>query len=217
MNIPFVAKATFEALRNQPVFLNITQFILARLQSMHSSFERAKFIHDVIEQYNEEVFAHPLVKEFMPCKAGCSACCHTQVSVTRDEAELLLERIHNGLKIDHDRLQKQAAAGDDDQLYFQLSFDERKCVFLSGEGECRVYEDRPSVCRTNAVLGPASQCDTRSEQGSLRLVKTSKSDMVIVGAFAAAEESGTLPHMLSKLFKKKRRTFLKVSKENLLG
>lgn len=199
MNIPVIAKNTFDTLRNQPFFLGISQFIVEHLSKISSKAERARFVHNVIDQYNEEVFSHPLVKEHMPCKSGCSACCHTQVSVTSDEAELLIENIEGGVQINHERLALQMKAGNDSDLFFKLSYQDRKCVFLNLKGECQVYNDRPSVCRTNAVLGSADQCDTSKEQKPLRMIKTSKADMAIVGAFAQSSENGTLPFMIGKL------------------
>ena len=212
MNIPIIAKTTFDNLRNQPAFLAISQFIVSQMKAFPSSRVRARFIHKAIDEFNTEVFAHPIVKELMPCKAGCSACCHTQVSVTQDEAQLLIDRIHSGVKIDESRLNLQAQAGNNSEAYYKLSFQDRKCVFLNEKGECRVYDDRPSVCRTNAVLGSADQCNTNSAQQSLRLIRTEKADMVIVAAFAFSEENGTLPYMLYKLLRQHKR----VSKENTL-
>lgn len=203
MNIPAIAKATFENLKNQPEFFSIFQSITNHLKRIKNNKERARFVHNVIEEYNSEVFAHPLVKQFSPCKAGCSGCCHTQVSVTSDEAHLLIERIEQGIDIDKSLLKLQAAAENDSTAFFKLQYNERKCVFLNEKGECRVYNDRPSVCRTNAVLGSADQCDTSSVQKELRLIKTAKADMAIVGAYAFSEESGTLPYMIHKLLKEK--------------
>jgi Fe-S-cluster containining protein len=204
MNVPAIAKQTFESLRNQPAFLAISHFIIEHLNKIKSSTERARFVHNVIDEYNKEVFAHPILKELVPCKTGCTACCHTQVSVTDDEAALLIANIDGGVEIDYKLLEKQAAAGNDPVLFFNIPYKDRKCIFLDSAGGCRVYEDRPSVCRTNAVVGDASQCDTSTNQpASLRLVKTSKADMAIFGAFYNAKESGTLPMMIAKLLKEK--------------
>ena len=204
MNVPAIAKSTFELLKNQPEFLSITQTVVSHLNKIKSSLERARFVHNMVDEYNKEVFAHPLLKQFVPCKSGCTGCCHTQVSVTDDEADLLAHNISNGVEIDYNRLATQAAAGNDSSLFFKIPYNERKCVFLNESGACKVYKDRPSVCRTNAVVGEASQCDTSSgTQGSIRLVKTPKADMTIVGSFSVAETSGTLPMMLSKLLKEK--------------
>ncbi len=204
MNVPAIAKNTFDLLRNQPEFLSITESVRTHLNKIKSSLERARFVHNMVDEYNKEIFSHPLIKEFVPCKTGCSACCHTQVSVTEDEAELLLHNINNGVEIDYKRLSLQTERGNDTSDFYKLSYQDRKCVFLDDNGACKVYKDRPSVCRTNAVVGEASQCSTDGkEQGAVRLVKTSKADMAIVGAYANATESGTLPMMLSKVLKAK--------------
>lgn len=205
MNVPAIARSTFELLRNQPEFLSITQTVMNHLNKIKSSLERARFVHHMVDEYNKEVFAHPLLKALVPCKAGCSGCCHTQVSVTEDEAELLLHNINSGININYENLARQAEAGNDSDAFFKIPYQERKCVFLDDKGSCRVYKDRPSVCRTNAVIGEASQCDTSDINSgkSLRLVNTQKSDMTIVGAFASAKESGTLPFMLNKVLKAK--------------
>lgn len=204
MNVPAIAKSTFELLRNQPEFLAITDSVKVHLSKIRSSLERARFVHNMVDEYNKEVFSHPLLKEFVPCKAGCSACCHTQVSVTEDEAELLLHNINNGVEIDYNLLSLQSEKGNNTDDYYKLSYQERKCVFLDEKGACKVYKDRPAVCRTNAVVGAASQCSTDGKsQGQLRLVKTSKSDMVIVGAYMQSPVSGTLPMMLTAALKAK--------------
>lgn len=223
MNVPAIAKNTFELLRNQPEFLSITQTVMTHLNKIKSSLERARFVHHMVDEYNKEVFAHPILKELVPCKAGCTGCCHTQVSVTEDEAELLAHNINNGVEIDYNLLTKQAAAGNESSEFFKIPYNERRCVFLDERGACRVYKDRPSVCRTNAVVGDAAQCDTSStaQAGPLRLVKTQKADMAIVGAFAVANESGTLPMMLNKVLKAKNSTEntgpIKTIRERFIG
>lgn len=206
MNVPAIAKSTFEMLRNQPEFLAITHSVVEHLNKIKSKIEKARFVHNMIDEYNSSVFSHPLLKQFVPCKSGCSACCHTQVSVTAEEAELLLVNVDEGIKIDIEKLYAQAQAGNSPAEFYKIPYAQRGCVFLNEEGNCRVYKDRPSVCRTNAVVGEASQCDTSAgEQGQLRLVKTQQADMVIFGAFYAAEDSGTLPSMLAKLLKEREK------------
>lgn len=205
MNVPAIAKSTFELLKNQPEFLKITETMILHLNKIKNTLERARFLHNVIDEYNTKVFSHPILKELMPCKSGCSGCCHTQVSVTEDEAELLAHNILNGIEIDYKSLEEQAKVGNDASAFYAIPYNHRRCVFLDDQGACKVYKDRPSVCRTNAVVGDAAQCDTsvNVEGGALRLVKTQESDMAIVAAFAVARSSGTLPLMLSKVLKDK--------------
>lgn len=205
MNFPAIAKQTYECLKGQNAFSSITQFIIAHLKKISSPLERARFVHNVVDDYNGSVFAHPIVQKLSPCKAGCSACCHTQVSITEDEAELLISRINEGVKIDYSALQNQMMAANSSEAFYKLSYEERKCVFLGSDKSCQVYHDRPSVCRTNAVLGEASQCSTKAGTEitqELRLIKTSQADMAIMGSFLSSADSGTLAFMIGrKLFK----------------
>ena len=138
-----------------------------------------------------------MVQKHLSCQKGCSACCHTQVSATQEEALLLTEHIQNGLEIDKERLYVQQKAGTSAKDWFQLDYQDRACIFLSDGGECRVYEDRPSVCRTNFVISNPALCDTSDgKEKPIRLLSTLKSDMVIYAAFKESKKSGTLPALL---------------------
>lgn len=203
MNFPAIAKHTYDRLRSQPAFSNITHFIIEHLKKITSSTERARFVHHVVDDYNREVFSHPIVEKLLPCKAGCSGCCHTPVGVTEDEAELLVEKINDGVKIDFARLARQMSAGNGIDAFYQLSHENRGCIFLSSDNSCKVYNDRPSVCRTNAVLGDASQCSSSDgEAKGIRLVKTEKADMAIMGSFLASRQNGYMAFMIGRLLHK---------------
>jgi len=201
MNVPAIARKSFEQLRHQAEFNCIVNFVLDQLSKVFKPHQRARFIHKLIDEYNEEVFAHPLVKQLSPCKIGCSACCHTQVSVTEDEAELLSQKISAGLVIDNRLLKLQSETLDDSSAFFKMKYEDRKCIFLDEAGACRVYDDRPSVCRTNAVLGEADQCGTSDSIKPIRLINTHKADMVIYAAYLHSQKSGSLAHMISQKIK----------------
>jgi Fe-S-cluster containining protein len=198
MKVPAVAKKTFDQLSKNPEYMVIVQYVLEKLSKMASSIKRARYTHRIVDEFNQVTFNHPLVQQFSPCKMGCTACCHTQISVNQDEARLLAERIINGVEIDVDLLVKQAEAGDDAKEFYKLNYSERSCIFLDDQGACKVYEDRPSVCRTNAVLGDAKQCQTNDGNQQVRLVKTAESDMVIYASYLFSKESGALPLMVKK-------------------
>lgn len=211
MNVPAIAKRTFEELRNQNDFMSIVHSILDRLRKITSPTDRAVLVHQQVDTFNQEVFAHPLVKQFSPCKMGCDGCCHTQVSVTDDEAALLVLKINEGVSFSQERLAIQMQAQNDSDAYYKISYADRRCIFLDEHGACKVYEHRPSVCRTNAVIGEASQCDTSVSILPTRLIKTPKSDMVIYASFLFSRSSGTLPFMVSKALKEKKSEDSKVS------
>lgn len=217
MNFPAIAKQTYDQLKEQTAFSKITDFVVLHLKKIASPIERAKFVHNIVDEYNRQIFSHPLVKELSPCKAGCAGCCHTQVSITEDEADLLASIVEGGVKIDFARLQKQMKAGNESGEFYKLSYEDRRCVFLGSDNKCQVYSDRPSVCRTNSVLGEASQCSTENgynEKQTLRLVKTAEADMAIVGSFLFSKTNGAMAFMLGKILlntsvkpKAKKKTF----------
>lgn len=199
MNVPAVAQKTFEESRDNPDLISIVNLTLEALQQLPTPEQRNELVHTMINEFNADIFSHPLVKQFSPCKKGCDGCCHTQVSVTEDEAKILAQHVLDGLSIDQDRLKLQMEAGDDSAAYFKLNYPDSRCVFLDEDGACRVYEDRPSVCRTNAVLGSASQCDTSAGVKPVRLIKTPQADMIIYAQFLYSNKNGSLPKMVGEL------------------
>lgn len=197
MNVPAIAQKTFNESRSNPELLEIVLNTFEELRKIESPFERAAFVHGLIEKYNNEIFSHPLVQKLSPCKLGCSACCHTQVSVTQDEAIVLSDLIKNGTTVDVSLLEKQMSVREDEDQFYKLTYQERKCIFLDENGACNIYENRPSVCRTNSVIGDALQCDSTSKPGQMTLVRTPKSDLVIY-AFYLFSSGGVLPELVGK-------------------
>jgi hypothetical protein len=87
-------------------------------------------IHERIDVRAGELALHHTQR--LRCKRGCDACCVDDLTVVPIEAE----RIRNS----HEALLRDGtphAAG--------------ACAFLGDEGECRVYADRPYVCRTQGL------------------------------------------------------------------
>jgi len=202
MNIPAISKQSYDSLCADKEHMEIVLKLIDQLASITNSVNRVRLVHEVVDEYSREIFELPIVQNMSPCKQGCSACCHTQVSVTQDEAELLITHIEKGLKIDFDRLDAQAVARNFSEEFYKLSFEQRACVFLDSNGSCSVYEDRPSVCRTNAVIGDSSQCDTsKGLPRSQRLVRTSKADMAIYAHYKTSSSNGALPFMIKKMLK----------------
>lgn len=97
MNVPAVAQRTFEESRDNPDLISIVNLTLEALQKLPTPEQRNELVHSMINEFNADIFLHPLVKQFSPCKKGCDGCCHTQVSVTEDEARVLAKHVLDGL------------------------------------------------------------------------------------------------------------------------
>src|SRR5687768_9442172 len=92
-------------------------------------------------------------KKEIKCKTGCTACCFIDVDLSADEAAAIVEYCNeNGIEIDKEYLEKQAAVGR--KKYSELS----RCVFLKDDF-CSVYPVRPVACRKHWVKTDPSLCD----------------------------------------------------------
>lgn len=194
--IPALAARTFSRLKDTRSFRKICERIGFRLQKITSFHHWAQRAHEEVDHQLSKDLSDPLAVSLVTCRRGCSACCHTQVSCTIEEASLLAKKVQEkGLEINMTYLEKQAMTPA--ERWYGLTYDERKCVFVNSAGECSLYEDRPSVCRSNYVISNPIQCDTSDGvERPLRMLKTERADMAIVGQFRASKKTGTLPSLL---------------------
>jgi len=199
MKIPAIACQTFLRCKEHPILGRLWRNVVQTLSLITDSISRAQYIHRLIDEKLAPVVSNPTVEKYVSCKKGCSACCHTQVSVTADEAHLLAILLKQQKNVDFNKLEMQARSQDDAASWYRLSFDQRSCIFLKSDQTCSVYENRPSVCRTNYAFNPSILCDTRDGvEHPLRLLKTEEADMVIAASFVEAKDAGALPFMVWK-------------------
>lgn len=78
----------------------------------------------------------------LACRAGCSACCHAQLSVCDVEADLLREGL---AALDAEARGRLLARADTPRG------PKDPCVMLEQDGRCAVYAYRPLVCRTQGL------------------------------------------------------------------
>lgn len=194
---PALAKQTFDRLKKERSFTKIFSRISLSLKALKEPLSRAKSVHKEVDYFIAELLEDPIVKKNIQCKKSCTYCCHTQVSVTSDEVELMKMRLDEGLVIDLDRLKLQSLVSESPSDFYKLDYEDRKCVFLNDSGSCQIYEDRPSVCRSNYSISPPSQCSTEDGlEKKQRLLLTEKADMAIMAAFSTSKKVGTLPRLL---------------------
>lgn len=192
-----MAAKTYQRFRNDLHMLKITNEVMKRLKKISSPIKRARYVHKEVNKKLSALFQDPVVQKHISCRKGCSACCHTQVSISDDEASLLAKIVQNGLKIDMEKLKDQSRVSKSASQWYSLSFEKRGCVFLDENKECSIYNDRPSVCRTNHVIGDPQNCSTQDgEVRSVQLLNTFEADMAIMAGFGSCKENGALPNML---------------------
>ena len=119
-----------------------------------------------LDEWFEEGRRH--ARGLLPCRCGCSACCHGPFDVSVADVELLLDAVRR-LPPDEAAevrgralalLDKMEALEPDwraphavldlgDQRFDRLveTLAEQPCPLLDDSGSCRIYADRPLVCR----------------------------------------------------------------------
>ena len=128
-----------------------------------SPAQTARRLHEAADMRIEEASQTELAQQ-ITCRKGCAHCCHINVSVTPEEADLLLEvGLAKGLSIDPKRLLKQIHWKDEDWL--QQPRADARCVFLGDDNTCQVYEDRPLSCRKYFVVTEPELCNIEKHPG----------------------------------------------------
>ncbi len=92
------------------------------------------------------------------CRKGCAYCCHGPVEIWPHEAALLVEAAREAsVEMDRARLERQSRHTP--ETWRQQPAADRACVFLGGDGACKVYESRPNACRKLLVVTDPALCD----------------------------------------------------------
>jgi Fe-S-cluster containining protein len=96
--------------------------------------------------------------EAISCTAGCAACCHARVDISKHEKRLLLTHLkQHKMQLNKERLAIQAQALREGR-WDQLPFADRRCVFLNESSRCSIYESRPLLCRRYFVTSLKEHC-----------------------------------------------------------
>jgi hypothetical protein len=164
----------------------------AKLQEFEPGAARGTALHAMMDR---EVRVADLIP--ISCRRGCGGCCHYEVEITQDEAVILRNLVLGGVAIDHDRLTLQAARERQSPAWRRLGHADNRCVFLGSEGACRIYEDRPSICRKHLVTTPAAACTT--DGATVAPVQMTLADILLSAALSLEQtDFGSLPRLLAQ-------------------
>lgn len=140
---------------------------------------RARAVHALLEPELAKVTVDT------KCRKGCSACCHLEVEITKDEGELLAEVVMAGHRIDEARLQLQAARERRSAEWAQMVHLPNRCVFLGEDGACTVYAHRPGSCRKHLVVTHPVECATKG--GKPEAVTVPVAELILSTALSLAD------------------------------
>jgi len=154
----------------------------------------AHTVHAIIDERMQHMLATSVHGPDVQCRKGCASCCRLQVDVYAHEAELLhlIARV-DGIEIDAEKLARQAS-----MPWHQLPIEDRRCLFLSADNECRVYEHRPGACRKYMVKSEPDLCDMDKHPGGEVAIVFSMEAEIISSAAMTVYGADNMAAMLLK-------------------
>lgn len=118
----------------------------------------ARRVHIAIDEVLERDRKKSAASGDIQCRKGCDHCCRVPVEIWPHEAALLVEIAREaGVELDRARLERQSRYTI--ATWRQQPAADRACVFLGGDGACKVYESRPNACRKLLVVTDPALCD----------------------------------------------------------
>jgi len=205
INYPEVAKQNSDQLIKDPEVKGLYSEIVTRLRSIVDIPRRVAKAHELIDNLIDSFFEkNRVAQNSVSCTPGCTGCCHSQVSVSKDEARVLADLIRDKkIIIDHTLLEIQKTAQNDYDKWYMLKYSDRRCIFLGQDNLCSVYEKRPAVCRTNFVFSHPSLCHTKEgAPRPVRLVKNDFADLNMIASYEVSGGGGSLPSMVARELEK---------------
>ncbi len=112
--------------------------------NLDEAVDYAARLHALVDELTEPLRRRHAGR--LACRAGCAGCCQDGLTVFAVEAELIRRR-HGAL----------LAGG--------LPHEAGACAFLDEAGRCRIYADRPYVCRTQGL--PLRWAEEAAEGGAV--------------------------------------------------
>jgi len=121
----------------------------------------AREVHDTMDEVLDRDRGKDAASGGIQCRKGCSHCCHGPVEIWPQEAALLVKAARDaGIELDRARLERQGRQSID--TWRQQPGTDTACVFLGGDGACRIYASRPNACRKLLVVSDPALCDARN-------------------------------------------------------
>jgi len=134
--------------------LPIIQEILPELLALKKE-KGLKAILKLAQKTADNTNSLPEVIQNSTCKKGCHYCCHDEIFTTKTETNNIKAFIKkNKIKYNKNTMRHQAAKG-----YENLSWKEKKCAFLSPQGTCNIYTERPLICRNHMSMDNPEKCN----------------------------------------------------------
>lgn len=177
---------------------SIGEYLSTMIQHFRHSpkHRKAEEVHKAIDKIIKDKMHVDPDSKLVKCQRGCNACCYVRVEATASEAKLL-----DGVEIDESRVRRQMVA-DTVEEWSKIPWEDKLCVF-NKDGQCSVYENRPTSCRLYFVASDPKYCNHRDYPDHPVLnYQVHEAESLASAWFHfnwERDQVGTLPAMLAKV------------------
>lgn len=127
-----------------------------------------KKLYDFTRKTLVGAFSSDKIQKEVSCNNSCSFCCHDKIIMSKNEAEIVREKIianKSFFSIERANLQKYEEAGTK-----KITFQEKACPALldpdeKGNRKCGIYDFRPIVCIQHNSTEDFNNCNKEGEDG----------------------------------------------------
>jgi len=158
------------------------------------------FLKEVDLLLGKKLDREPEVSKKIACYKGCASCCHSRVTVTEDEAALLVHHAHKH-RISIDTVRMNAQKGVAATEWKNIPVADQRCIFLTETGTCSVYEVRPGVCRKHLVTSEPGKCNANAALSELERIFDYQAE-VLISSMWQITQTGNMADMVSAQLQK---------------
>ena len=165
-----------------------------RIGALPAGPSRARRVHALVEEAQARFQVdQPELLSQVRCGKGCTHCCHVWVGITKDEAELLADKVRTGTaRPDPERMELQSR-WESPLDFLGKPREQSACVFLGPDGACTVYEDRPSICRSLLVVSDPELCRLPDDTRKTSPVSCLQVELLVSAALSVDAEDDPPP------------------------
>jgi Fe-S-cluster containining protein len=146
----------------------------------------------IIDEFQDEIEEDQ--KRKISCRKGCAFCCHLEVQVTDLEKDLIMDYAkEHGIKYNEKKLEEQLQYNEQTLPLSDVS----RCVFLSNQNTCNIYEVRPLHCRKYLVLNDPKFCNAKKYPShSTKVHFHSNTEILASAILTAARKMGSMAEIM---------------------
>jgi Fe-S-cluster containining protein len=141
-----------------------------------------EYAHQLIDAINEKTGINSKVS----CGAGCHFCCYGEISMSYHEATLIYSVVRQfNIPIDMELVERQ-----NKKAHHKLKYVDKKCAMLDDKGMCKIYDQRPTICRLYNSMNDPQDCNEKDKEPNVATLRTIEGFSIATALMMFDEEQG---------------------------